>query len=436
MDHNKNKHDYRDMIAGVNEKIPIANGKLTTAINFDNAATTPPFKVVLDAITDFSRHYSSIHRGTGYKSIFSSKVYEDSRKIVCDFIHCDHRKNTVIYVKNTTEAINKLSSIISNIYDDCVIISTRMEHHSNDLPWRNKFRVDYIDVDALGKLNISDLENKLKKYNGKVKLVCVTGASNVTGYKNPIYKIASLCHNYNAKILVDGAQLVPHYPIYMKSSHKDRCIDFLAFSAHKMYAPFGTGVLVGPKDFFSFAEPDHVGGGTIDIVTDDFVTWADPPDKNEAGTPNLMGVIALTTAIKTLNHLDMRKIDKKEMDIYYYALEQLKKIPGITIYCDTDNCDKVAILPFNIDGVYHEFTAKKLSEISGIAVRSGCFCAHPYIRRLLKIPAEEMEYYQKNRDINRPGMVRLSFSFYNTYEEVDALVKTLKKIIKHKSSFQ
>lgn len=433
----KSKFNYRDLIAGVNEKIPTDNGKKITAINFDNAATTPPFKIVLSEIIDFSSYYSSIHRGTGYKSIYSSKVYEDSRKIICDFVHCDHKKNTVIYVKNTTEAINKLSYAISSIDKDCVILTTRMEHHSNDLPWRNKFKVDYVDVDELGKLKIEELEDKLKKYDGKVKLVCVTGASNVTGYKNPIYKIASLCHNYNAKILVDGAQLVPHFPVYMDSSHKDKCIDFLAFSAHKMYAPFGIGVLIGPKDFFSICEPDLVGGGTIDIVTDDFVTWASPPDKNEAGTPNIMGVIALTTAIKTLKYLGMRDIDKHEMDIYKYALNKLKKIPDITLYCDDDdNCDKVAILPFNIDGIYHEVTAKQLSKMSGIAVRSGCFCAHPYIRRLLKLSTDEMKYYQDNVDSKRPGMVRLSFSFYNTYGEVDELVKTLKKIIKNKSHYQ
>lgn len=434
MSHNKTKLDYRSMVVGVDEKVPIRGRKVTSAINFDNAATTPPLKYVLEEIGSFSKYYSSIHRGTGFKSVFSSKLYEDSRKTICKFVHCNPDKNTVIYVKNATEAINKLSYAFSNLEKDCVVLSTRMEHHSNDLPWRNKFKVDYIDVDETGRLLVEDLKSKLKKYGGKVKLVCVTGASNVTGYKNHIYKIASICHRYGAKILVDGAQLVPHYPIYMESSKKDEEIDFLAFSAHKMYAPFGIGVLIGPKEFFMQAEPDYVGGGTIDIVTDDSVTWAKPPDKNEAGTPNVMGVIALTASIHTLMKLGMKNIDKYEMDIYNYALSELKKIPGVTIYCDTDSPrDKVAILPFNIDGVYHEETAKLLSQMSGIAVRSGCFCAHPYVRRLLKIPIEEMRFYQDNKSAKRPGIVRLSFSFYNTYSEVDVLVKTIKKIIKNKS---
>jgi selenocysteine lyase/cysteine desulfurase len=433
MYHNKIESTYRNLVAGVNKKIPLRDGELIIPINFDNAATTPPLNSVLNQILDFSTSYSSIHRGTGYKSFLSSKVYEDSRKIICDFVHCNHEENSVIYVKNTTEAINKLSHAISCVEKDCVILSTRMEHHSNDLPWRRKFNIDYIDVDELGKLKLKDLEDKLEKYNGRVKLVCVTGASNVTGYKNPIYKIANICHSYGAKILVDGAQLVPHFPIYMESSKKEYCIDFLAFSAHKMYAPFGIGVLIGPKKTFLVAEPDYVGGGTIDLVTDDSVTWADPPDKNEAGTPNVIGVVALTAAISTLQHLGMRNIDSYEMDLYNYALEKMRKISGITIYCDTNyNCDKVAILPFNIDGIYHENTAKLLSKISGIAVRSGCFCAHPYVKRLLKVSSEEMKYYQKNPDAKRPGMVRLSFSFYNTYSEVDVLIKTLMRIVQNK----
>lgn len=437
MYHDDKGYYYRDMIAGVDELIPDKNGDLVTAINFDNAATTPAFKPVLEEIIEFSNCYSSIHRGTGYKSILSSKVYENSRKIICNFVHCDHNENTVIYVKNATEAINKLSYAISCVNKNSIILSTRMEHHSNDLPWRNKFKVDYVDVDELGKLEIEDLKNKLEKYNGKVKLVCVTGASNVTGYKNPIYKIAKICHRYGAKILVDGAQLVPHFPIYMKSSNKDKNIDFLVFSAHKMYAPFGVGVLIGPKETFLCSEPDYVGGGTIDIVTDDSVTWAEPPDKNEAGTPNIMGVMALTASIRTLKYLGMKNIDNHEMNIYFYALNQLKKIPHIRIYCDTNyKCDKVAILPFNINGIHHEVTAKLLSEMSGIAVRSGCFCAQPYVKRLLGISEEEMKYYQQNPKVKRPGMVRLSFSFYNTYSEVDVLIETLERIANNRSLFR
>ncbi|MBC2581325.1 aminotransferase class V-fold PLP-dependent enzyme [Clostridium sp. DJ247] len=432
MGYNKIKPKYRKLIAGVDKKVPIEKGKDVIAINFDNAATTPPFNSVLEKIEWFSKYYSSIHRGTGFKSIFSSELYESSKKIVCDFVHCNKDRNTVIYVKNTTEGINKLAYTIYNIDKNSIILSTRMEHHSNDLPWRTKFNTDYVEVDELGKLRIDDLEYKLRKYNGRVKLVCVTGASNVTGYKNPIYDIARLSHSFGAKILVDGAQLVPHSPIYMEAEREEENIDYLVFSAHKMYAPFGIGVLIGPNETFLNAQPDSQGGGTVKLVTDNLVIWAEPPDKNESGSPNIMGVIALVSAINTLNNIGMEKIEKYEMSLYDYALNKLKEIPFIKIYCDVDcKCNKVAILPFNIKGLPHELTAKLLSTTAGIAVRSGCFCAQPYIHRLLQVPYEVIEYYKVNPDDDkRPGMVRLSFGLYNTYKEIDILVKTLKKIVK------
>ncbi|CAB1251242.1 Cysteine desulfurase [Clostridiaceae bacterium BL-3] len=433
MSHSETFFDYRDLITGVDTKIPLKNGKLVPAINFDNAATTPPFNYVIEKINSFLPYYSSIHRGNGFKSKLSSDAYEMSRDIVCNFVHCDPQKNTVIYVNNTTGAINKLSYIFNNLYKNSIILSTRMEHHSNDLPWRSKFKMDYVEVDELGKLKLSDLKYKLKKHHGKVKLVCVAGASNVTGYKNPIYTIAKIAHHYGAEILVDGAQLVPHYPIYMQQKSKEESIDYLAFSAHKMYAPFGIGVLIGPKNTFSNAPPEYSGGGTIKVVTDNSVLWDDPPGKNEAGTPNVLGVTALVSSIKVLNKLSLNSIDKRESDIYNYTLNKMLQLPDITIYGDTNpGCDKVAILPFNIKGLHHETTAKLLSDLSGISVRSGCFCAHPYVQRLLELSPEEINYFKTHFNNFRPGIVRLSFGLYNTYNEVDILIDTLKKIIKNK----
>lgn len=435
MSYDKINYNYRKLITGVDTKIPLKNGKLVTAINFDNAATTPPFNYVMEKVISFSPYYSSIHRGTGFKSKLCSEIYETSRQIVCNFVHCDSEKNTVIYVKNTTEAINKLSYIFSYLYKDAVILATRMEHHSNDLPWRSKFKVDYLEVDETGKLMLSDLRRKLKKHGGKVKLVCVTGASNVTGYKNPIYKIAKIAHNYGSEILVDGAQLVPHYPVYMQQYHDDESIDYLAFSAHKMYAPFGIGVLIGPNKTFCSVSPEYSGGGTIKLVTDNSVMWNDPPEKNEAGTPNVLGVIALTAAIEMLNKLGINNIDKSEMEIYNYTLSKIIHLPNIILYCDPNpNCDKVAILPFNIRGLYHETTAKLLSDLSGISVRSGCFCAQPYVQRLLKLSRKDIARLKHNyNNISHPGLVRLSFGLYNTYSEVDTLINTLKEIIKNKT---
>ncbi len=429
-----NLSPYRNLIVGVDEKVPIYNGNYVTSINFDNAATTPPFITVMDAVNNFSPWYSSIHRGTGYKSEFSSNTYENCRKIVLQFVNADLEEDTAIFVKNTTEAINLLCCSLWDNDKDLTILTTKMEHHSNDLPWRNRFKVIYAEVDRFGRLKLEDLEDKLKK-NKDIKLVSITGASNVTGCINPVHKIAKLAHSYGAKILVDGAQLIPHKPFSMKGDNEDEKIDFSAFSAHKMYAPFGTGVLIGPKEVFQYNEPHYRGGGTVKIVTDDYVMWDNAPNRFEAGTPNIIGAVALAASIKTLNSLGMNNISNYEDYLLNYASNKLKSINGIELIDVSHNSDKVSIIPFNIKGIHHSVIAGILSDKAGIAVRSGCFCAQPYVQRLLTIPKEKIEQYKKNPDDKKPGFVRLSFGLYNDINEIDRLVKVLQYIISHKELY-
>ena len=426
-----NLSPYRNLIVGVDEKVPICNGSYITSINFDNAATTPPFITVMDEINNFSPWYSSIHRGTGYKSEFSSNTYENCRKIVLQFVNADLEEDTAIFVKNTTEAINLLCCSLWDNDKDLTILTTKMEHHSNDLPWRNRFKVIYAEVDRFGRLKLEDLEDKLKK-NKDIKLVSITGASNVTGCINPVHKIAKLAHSYGAKILVDGAQLIPHKPFSMKGDNEDEKIDFSAFSAHKMYAPFGTGVLIGPKEVFQYNEPHYRGGGTVKIVTDDYVMWDNAPNRFEAGTPNIIGAVALAASIKTLNSLGMNNISNYEDYLLNYASNKLKSINGIELIDVSHNSDKVSIIPFNVKDIHHSVIAGILSDKAGIAVRSGCFCAQPYVQRLLTIPKEKIEQYKKNPDDKKPGFVRLSFGLYNDINEIDRLVKVLQYIISHK----
>jgi len=422
------KSPFRQYVLGTDTQIPLLNNKLGKYINFDNAATTPPFKSVLDAITEFAPWYSSIHRGKGYKSLLTTQLYEDSRYIIADFVKADFDSNTVIYVKNTTEAINKLSYRLcqgEGKDGDCVVLSTDMEHHSNDLPWRGKFKLDYIEINDKGQLSLENLESKLIEYKGKVKMVTVTGASNVTGYINPISKIAGLCHQYNAKVLLDGAQLLPHEPFNMQNEN----IDFLVFSAHKMYAPFGMGVLIGPRSFFEQGAPEYQGGGTVQIVTHKSVYWDNPPHKEEAGTPNVMGVIALAESIKKINKIGMESIAEYERNLTLYTMGKLRKIPLITLYNDYNDSKKVSIIPFNIQGMSHEAVADILAREYGIAVRNGCFCAQPYIQKLLKISDREIKRHIRNPKAIHPGLVRISFAMYNQKEEVDYLLTALEEII-------
>ncbi|MBC2725793.1 aminotransferase class V-fold PLP-dependent enzyme [Desulfosporosinus sp.] len=430
------KSSYRHLVVGADTKIPLPNGRYTTAINFDNAASTPPFVSVMEEINQFASMYSSIHRGTGYKSQVSSKLFEDARSVVLKFVNADPFRDTVVFVKNTTEAINKLSYRLWDGNKKSVILSTWMEHHSNDLPWRGKFQVDYVQTDSSGKLSLEDLENRLAKHKGNVKLVTVTGASNVTGYVNPIHKIAELAHRYKAKILVDGAQLVPHNSVNMNPNNPLQRIDYLTFSAHKMYAPFGIGVLIGPQETFQKGVSELVGGGTAETVTHDWIVWEKPPHNEEAGSPNVMGVVALVTAIRTLSSLGMKTIDHYENQLTNYANSKLKLIPGITLYSHTAPGEpRIGVIPFNIKGIEHEKVATILSDQAGIAVRTGCFCTQPYIQRLLSISPKQMEFYRKRRDAPRPGVVRLSFGLYNDFSEIDVLIRFLERIAKHPTSY-
>lgn len=421
-----NKQKIRNLFPGLENKVPLKNGYMTTEINFDNAATTPPLLYGLKYIEKFAPWYSSIHRGTGYKSVKTTEFYDRSRERVLEFVNADGGKDTVIYVKNTTEGLNKLSyRLITS--DEEVVLSTSMEHHSNDLPWRSKCIVDYINVKDDGTLDISDLEKKIIKYKGKLKIITVTAASNVTGVINDIHLIAKMAHEAGALIIVDGAQYVPHKKISMKGKSSLEDIDYLVFSAHKMYAPFGIGAIVGRKDLLEKDAPEYSGGGTIKIVTPSKVIWDDVPMRDEAGTPNVLGVISLIASINMLESLNLDKLYVEERDLTNYLMNSLGQLP-VKIYGPMDTNNKVGIVSFTIPKLRHGYIAETLSGNFGIAVRSGCFCAHPYVEKLLNISEEEMGKYLKNPDLEKPGLVRASLAMYNTKNEADRFVDAIYRI--------
>jgi len=426
---------FRDMIVGVNTKVPLESGEYVTAINFDNAATTPPFCSVMKAIMEYAPWYASVHRGKGHKSVFSSELYEESRITMKKFVGADHTKE-VVFTKNTTESINILAYLLQAESKEQVILSTDMEHLANDLPWRENFTLDYVKIKEDGQLSLADLKEKLVKYQGRVTLVTVTGASNVTGYINPVYRIAELAHKYGAKILVDGAQLVPHAPFDMKSSKLPDHIDYLAFSGHKLYAPFGAGVLIGPQEDFAKGSPVYKGGGAVGLVSHDFVEWDNPPNRYEAGTPNMMGVVAMTAAIQTMNTINCSAIHDYEKKLIDYAIKGLRHIPDINLYCCSDGSEeRVSLISFTVNGLYHSIVAAILAQEAGIAARSGLFCAHPYVEKLLKMTDKELAYYHKNVDVLVPGLVRISFGLYNTYDEINVLLELLTRVVKNKNYY-
>jgi cysteine desulfurase / selenocysteine lyase len=432
---NPARHDYQRLFVGLDVEVPLIDGTHTRYINFDNAASTPPVKAVQKAVDDFMVFYSSVHRGTGFKSQLSTYYYEYSRHKVLSFFGANPTFHTCAFSKNTTESINKLARRFPFTPEKNVVLTSSMEHHSNDLPWRAA--ADTVHIASLpdGRLDEADFDRKLTQYGSRVALVAVTGASNVTGYINSIHRLAAKTHAAGAMILADCAQLAPHRAVNMGDPSDPERLDFIVISAHKMYAPFGTGALIGPRQVFEQGNPDLSGGGTVEIVTIDDVIWADPPDKEEAGSPNTIGAVALAAAICQLEAVGMQAVAEHEALLTEYALQRLAHVPGITIFGDTNPAtarSRLGVIPLGFQHVPHFLAAAVLGYEFGIGVRSGCFCAHPYILHLLGLSPDEANQVRETMlagDRSKmPGLIRASFGLYNTIDEIDALVEALEKI--------
>jgi len=427
--------DYRPLFIGLDALIPLLDGTRRWYINLDNAASTPPLKAVQKAVDDFLVYYSSVHRGSGYKSQLSTHAYEQSRQIVMDFVGANSIDHTCIFGKNTTEAINKLARRLPFDGKRNIVLTSGMEHHSNDLPWRAATQVIHVQITPEGCLDESDFETQLSKYADQIALVTLTGASNVTGYITPIHRLAEKVHSIGAMFMVDCAQLAPHRKIDMLPLDDPAHLDFISISAHKMYAPFGTGALIGRKDVFEHGDPDMTGGGTVEIVTLDNVVWTTPPEREEAGSPNVVGAVALAAAIRQLEAVEMANVAHHEAGLTSYTLEKLSSITGVRVFGDVDPSnviDRLGVIPLQLENVNHFLAAAVLGYEYGIGVRSGCFCAHPYILHILGLSDEESaEVRRRMVDGDKsemPGLIRLSFGLYNTRHEVDVLIDALQHI--------
>lgn len=432
--HENSMENLRSQIVGVNQSVPLLDKSLVTYVNLDNAASTPAFQRVQDKVNETMTWYSSVHRGSGMKSLVSTHLYDEAREVVLKFVGADPATQCVIFTKNTSESINRMAAIYPFQPGD-MVLTTQMEHHSNDLPWRAHARVLYAGLNPDGSLDLNDLADKLKAHAGQIKLVAVTGASNVSGFINPIHEIAEMAHRYGARIFVDCAQLFPHRAVDMEPETSPRHLDFIAFSAHKVYAPFGTGALVGPTAFFDQLEPDHRGGGTIEIVTLDSVMWTEAPERHEAGSPNVIGAVALTESLRVLSEVGMDAVAAHEAELTRYALGKFSAIHGLRLYGSTDPAhvtERVGVIPLELENLSHGKVAAILSFEGGVGVRDGCFCAHPYVLRLMHITEEEFrEHQERVRHHDRsdlPGLVRVSFGCYNDFSDVDRAAEMFERI--------
>ena len=377
-------------------------------VYFDNAATSQTPQQVIDVIVDYySRLNANIHRGVHKLSQEATDAYEEARiKIQKHFNAAQPYE--IILTSGTTESINLIASGYSTILQagDQLIISA-LEHHSNIVPWqmlceKTGAELKVIPMTLEGTLDMQAYESLLSP---KTKLVFVNHVSNALGTVNPIEEIITKAHAYGAKVLIDGAQACPH----IKPDVQDLDVDFYVTSAHKLCGPTGVGMLYGKSELLKALPPYQGGGEMIATVTFEKTTYADLPHKFEAGTPNIAGGIAFGTALDYMNGIGMDAIASYEAELLAYATAELKKIEGIKIFGEAK--EKTAVISFNV-GVQHPYDLGSILDQMGIAVRTGHHCAQPI-----------MDFFEI------PGTVRASFSFYNTFEEIDRLIAGVRKAV-------
>ena len=418
--------EFRSIVYGLDRPVQLQDRTCKPLINFDNAATTPALIPVMEEISAELEMYGSIGRGFSLKSDHSTDLYERTRSKILRFLNADPDEYICFYVGSTTDGLNKLASALIEDIDDIVLV-TRMEHHSNDLPWRSRCRVIYAETDGQGRVDFSDIEEKLR--TNDVKYLCITAASNITGYVNDVHRAAALAHRYGAKIIVDGAQIVAHRKVSIAGSEPEEDLDFFVFSAHKMYSPFGGGAVVGLKSVLDDHLPGSYGGGTVRIVADDWVKYKSAPAVYEAGSPNYPGVVGLGKAIDILDEVGFDEIGRHDQVLIDRLITGLNQFDDIIIYGDTDDIsDRVGVVSFNFDDINSHVLSENLAKRGGIAIRRGAFCAHPYVWRLMGIPEDDLHGFIKCDDANTPGLIRVSFGFYNTEQEVDEFLRLLKII--------
>jgi selenocysteine lyase/cysteine desulfurase len=394
--------------------VPCLDGVDRPYLSLDSAASTPALPAVADRVTEFLPWYSSVHRGAGYKSQMATAAYEEARAAALAFAGRTGTDDIAIICRNTTEAVNHLAYRLRLEASD-VVVTTVTEHHANLLPWaRLGCGRRFVECDRTGRFTAADVTAALDD-GPRPRLLAITGATNVTGWLPPIDEIIAAAHDRGVPVLVDAAQLAAHRPM-------PAAADFVAWSGHKMYAPFGAGVLIGPRSAFAEGDPFLAGGGAVDLVDLDEVVWTDPPEREEAGSPNVIGAVALGAAVAELESIGWPAIMAHEQELARPLRAGLAAVPGVQLLGPPLDEPTLAVAAFEVTGVPHALVAARLSAEFGIGVRHGCFCAHPYLVRLLGLPHDEVLRYRADvlaGDRTRiPGAVRASAGLSVTPAEV------------------
>jgi selenocysteine lyase/cysteine desulfurase len=386
------------MLVGDGLSVPCVDGAERRFVDFDAAASTSALPAVAERVAAFLPFYSSVHRGAGYKSQLATAEFERAREEIRSFAGREGTDDAVIFCRNTTEAINHLAYRLRLERSD-VVVTTAVEHHANLLPWRRAAKLRVVEC---GREGIFDAATVVAEIDRRPRLLAITGGSNVTGWMPPLDPIIASAHERGVPVAVDAAQLAPHRPLPVDA-------DFLAFSGHKMYAPFGAGALIGPRTAFTDGDPFLVGGGAVADVSLERVVWRAPPEREEAGSPNVIGALAFAAAARELAALGRPRIAAHDAGLAHALRAGLSSIPGVRLLGPGLETETLPIACFVIDEVPHSLVAARLSAEFAIGVRHGRFCAHPYLARLL----------------GRGGAVRASAGVGTTAADVERLLEAV-----------
>ncbi|HSK04444.1 MAG TPA: aminotransferase class V-fold PLP-dependent enzyme [Kofleriaceae bacterium] len=412
--------EVRREFAIVGRNVPVLGSGQRPLVYLDHAASTHAPQSVLAAVVEFmEREYANVHRGTHLLSRKATERFQEAYYVVADFIGAELRKGCVVFTANTTHAIDLCSHALAERPGK--VVTTEMEHHSNELPHRRRGGVLRCRVGDDGLLDLDHLDELLRKHD--VKLVAVTAGSNITGAIPDVHRIARMAHDNGALILVDAAQALARHRIDVRPPDDPSHLDFVAAAGHKAYAPFGAGFLYGPRAVLDQAPPYMPGGGTAQAVGPRDAEFLPSPDRHHGGTPNIAGVVAMARALLFLQSIGIDQIRAHEIKLTRRILDGLAGIGGITVYGPAAAEQRLGVVSFNVEGVSELLAAAVLSEEGGLAVRAGRFCAHIYMDRLLAIDAA------KHPDATRPsGAVRASVGLYNDEHDVDRLLEFVAKV--------
>ncbi|MFB6782169.1 aminotransferase class V-fold PLP-dependent enzyme [Streptomyces sp. NPDC056352] len=430
-------------VLGRDVAVPLVTGGEVTYAALDYAASAPALQRVWDDVSAYAPYYGSVHRGAGYLSQLSTDLFENSRKTVAEFLGC-RAEDQVIFTRSTTDSLNLLAAVLPA---DCQVFVFETEHHASLLPWRDA-RVTYLNAPRTPAQAVETLEraladrdpsssSQLRSSRGGPTgpaLVCVTGASNVTGELWPVKELAAVAHAHGARIVLDAAQLAPHHPVDIEELD----VDWVAFSGHKLYAPFGSGVLAGRADWLQDAEPYLAGGGASRKVarrTDGGVDveWHSTAARHEAGSPNVIGVYSIASACKALTEAGFDRLVAREQQLVTRIREGLAEVPQVKVLSlFGDDAPRVGVISFVVEGWNSSHFAAALSAEYGIGVRDGLFCAHPLVRTLLGSDPQDPgecgapEAEPGERSLNA---IRVSFGAGTPDEHIERFVRAVKELV-------